>query len=156
MLEKLNVIILALIVVIAGTFIVKGSSTCPMRSSGEMTNNSPLFIDQRGRVIDPYLQREVKNTITYNAGKIQECYNAFMTRSKNDAEAKTGGVIHLDWMVGATGKAFDARVIFSNFADDGLKSCSVSAINDMHFPAPGQARYAEHRFNFSEKEAVAE
>lgn len=152
MLQKVNVVVLVLIFVLAGvSFFNCPKRTCSFKNNRGSSNAYPISVDERGRVNDPYLQREVKNTITYNARSIQECYNSFIDRNKNNTSIKTDGSIHVDWMVSGNGRAYDARIVFSNFSDEELGKCVISNIDQWHFPPPGALRYAEHRFSFAKQ-----
>jgi hypothetical protein len=114
-------------------------------------NRYPLFTDERGRVIDPYLTREVKNTIRAHAGEIQACFNAFVAQVSGDVAVRTAGTIHLDWRITAKGHVTHARTIYAELTDPALQRCIVAALQSWHFPPPGHDRYAEHTFRFQQQ-----
>ncbi|MBI2981898.1 MAG: AgmX/PglI C-terminal domain-containing protein [Deltaproteobacteria bacterium] len=137
--ESIKIILLTItVMLLAGLFFFRFESP---------ENHYPLFMDQRGGVVDPYLQREVKNTIMAHAGEIQGCYNQLLERSGDPA--KTEGTVHLDWMIDAKGNVQQTRVIYSQIPDNDFGTCIRTAIDHWRFPPPGTSRYAEHTFSFS-------
>lgn len=121
-------------------------------SLGERADRYPLLVDERGRVVDPYLQREAKNTITANAREIQICYNRLVTRRQDDPTVRVDGPLHLDWRVTARGRVEDLRVITSSFTDPVFQACVLETIAAWRFPPPGQSRYVEHTFTFAQQQ----
>ena len=140
--ERLSIILLGTLVVLVAGLVVLGRER-------NTDDRYPLFLDGQGKVVDPYLQREVKNTMTAHMGEIQKCYNQLLERSGGSTKAE--GTIHLDWMVDAKGKANQIRVIYSQIPDNGFIACIQTAIGRSQFPPPETPRYAEHKFSFSKQ-----
>lgn len=112
-------------------------------------NPYPLFIGEQGRLIDPYLQREVKNTIMANAGAIQTCYNTMIDKIGQNPSLRSDGRLHLDWRVSGRGKPHDVRVIYSELSDQAFQTCVIDTLYGWRFPPAGHSRYVEHTFTFA-------
>jgi|GEM_PF-1716432 len=124
----------------------------PSGGSPQTLIQRQLFVDDRGRPIDPYVVRQVKNTITANARDAQSCYNAFVESLGNKGEktkALTDGEIHIDWTVLRSGTATQVRTVFSPFGNPAFEECLHKAIANWKFPPPDLDTYAEHRFRFA-------
>lgn len=113
--------------------------------------NRPL-VDNKGQVIYPYLQREVKNTITRNAADMQKCFNDHIA---GDPET-TAGKIHVEWQVLESGGADNARLISSGFPDEKFNACVLKAVETWDFPPPDRKTYVEHIFNFADQKTLKE
>lgn len=111
-----------------------------------------IFVDERGRPIDPYVSRQVKNTITANARDAQVCFNKYvedMGDKIESGEAKGDGELHLDWTVKRSGLAVKVRTVFSQFQNEDFEECMQKAVSSWDFPPPDLDTYADHRFRFA-------
>ena len=102
--------------------------------------------DSGRREADPYLQKQVKNTLTKRQSQFRECYTSFLT---TEPETKSGRVV-LDWQILADGSALRPEVVRSDFPQATLGECLRDEVARMTFPPPpsGAARYVEHTFRF--------
>ncbi len=141
--DKVVVVLFGIAVILFGYSVFQNTNT------GQ--SNHPLFLGERGKVVDPYINREVKNTMRANARDIQVCYNKFIARAEKNKDAITDGALHIDWLVSARGKASKGRVVSNQLADDKLKACVLSRVMSWSFPPSGEPRYCEHKFNFKKK-----
>ena len=115
-------------------------------NSNQVSDHYPLMITEKGKVVDPYLEREVKNTMTLNSAKMQACYNKYVERQKEKA---TSGKIHFDWFISKKGASSNIRIIYSTFADHLFSKCLSDVISEMSFPPSGMKRYSHHKLKFS-------
>ena len=102
--------------------------------------------DSGRREADPYLQKQVKNTLTKRQSQFRECYTSFLT---TEPETKSGRVV-LDWQILADGSALRPEVVRSDFPQATLGECLRDEVARMTFPPPpsGTTRYVEHTFRF--------
>ena len=98
------------------------------------------------RAAAPYLQKQVKNSLTKAQAQFRECYTSFLT---TDPETKSGRVM-LDWQILADGSVLRPEVVRSDFPQATLGECLRDEVARMTFPPPpsGAARYVEHTFRF--------
>lgn len=126
--------------------------SCTKESGEIQLLERKIFVDERGRPVDPYVNRQVKNTITANARDAQKCFNDYIEGLGEKADRPDtlkAGEVHLDWTVKRSGKAQDARTVFSPFNHEGFEKCLKKAVESWDFPPPDLDTYAEHRFRFS-------
>ena len=102
--------------------------------------------DSGRREADPYLQKQVKNTLTKAQAQFRECDTSFLTTKP---ETKSGRVV-LDWQILADGSVLRPEVVRSDFPQATLGECLRDEVARMNFPSPpsGAARYVEHTFHF--------
>jgi len=102
--------------------------------------------DSGRREADPYLQKQVKNTLTKRQSQFRECYTSFLT---TEPETKSGRVV-LDWQVQPDGSVLRPEVVRSELPQATLGECLRDEVARMTFPPPpsGAARYVEHTFRF--------
>ena len=102
--------------------------------------------DSGRREADPYLQKQVKNTLTKRQSQFRECYTSFLT---TEPETKSGRVV-LDWQVQPDGSVLRPEVVRSELPQATLGECLRDEVARMTFPPPpsGTARYVEHTFRF--------
>lgn len=99
---------------------------------------------------DPYLLREVKNTIVKNAKTLQECWFEFL---KTNPELKRGSV-YLDWSIKTDGTPMSVEVIRSDFNNEPMNQCLTAKIQTFTFPPPpfDQTKYIEYTLSFEREE----
>ena len=116
-------------------------------------STAPLFVDDRGKVVDPYQNRQVKNTVTANSRDVQKCYNAYLEKMGDKVakgEATGDGEVVLDWSVRSSGRAEQIRVVFSGFQNSDFENCLIRTIESWKFPRPpADEVYTDHHFRFS-------
>ena len=102
--------------------------------------------DSGRREADPYLQKQVKNTLIKAQARFQECYTTFLT---TEPETKSGKLV-LDWQIQADGSVLRPEVVRSEFPQARLDECLLDEMRKIEFPPPpaGAARYVEHTFRF--------
>ncbi|MBX9768222.1 MAG: AgmX/PglI C-terminal domain-containing protein [Bdellovibrionales bacterium] len=102
---------------------------------------------------DPYVVREIKNTIVKNAKLLQECWFAHL--EKFPAQKK--GKLFLDWTVSTTGEPTSVEVVRSEFDDEAFGKCTTEKIAKFHFPAPpwDRPKYIEYTLSFEKEEDAA-
>ena len=102
--------------------------------------------DSGRREADPYLQKQVKNTLTKRQSQFRECYTSFLT---TEPETKSGRVV-LDWQVQPDGSVLRPEVVRSELPQATLGECLRDEVARMTFPPPpsGATRYVEHTFRF--------
>ena len=102
--------------------------------------------DSGGRESDPYLQKQVKNTLTKRQSQFRDCYTSFLT---TEPETKSGRVV-LDWQIQPDGDVLRAEVVRSDFPEATLGECLRDEVAKLVFPPPpsGTTRYVEHTFRF--------
>jgi hypothetical protein len=102
--------------------------------------------DSGRREADPYLQKQVKNTLTKRQSQFRECYTSFLT---TEPETKSGRVV-LDWQIQPDGDVLRAEVVRSDFPEATLGECLRDEAAKLTFPPPPSraARYVEHTFRF--------
>ena len=102
--------------------------------------------DSGRREADPYLQKQVKNTLTNRQSQFRECYTSFLT---TEPETKSGRVV-LDWQILADGSALRPEVVRSDFPQATLGGGLRDEVAKLVFPPPpsGTTRYVEHTFRF--------
>ena len=102
--------------------------------------------DSGRREADPYLQKQMKNTLTKRQSQFRECYTSFLTTKP---ETKSGRVV-LDWQILADGSALRPEVVRSDFPQATLGECLLDEVARLTFPPPpsGAAQYVEHTFSF--------
>ena len=102
--------------------------------------------DSGRREADPYLQKQVKNTLTKRQSQFRDCYTSFLT---TEPETKSGRVV-LDWQIQPDGDVLRAEVVRSDFPEATLGECLRDEVAKLVFPPPpsGAARYVEHTFRF--------
>ena len=106
--------------------------------------------DSGRREADPYLQKQVKNTLTKAQAQFRECYTSFLT---TEPEPKSGRVM-LDWQILADGSVLRPAVVRSDFPQATLGECLRDEVARMTFPPPPSkaASYVEHTFRFDFKQ----
>ena len=102
--------------------------------------------DSGRREADPYLQKQVKNTLTKAQARFRECYTTFLT---TEPETKSGKVV-LDWQVQPDGSVLRPEVVRSELPQATLGGCLRDEVAKLVFPPPpsGTTRYVEHTFRF--------
>ena len=102
--------------------------------------------DSGRREADPYLQKQVKNTLTKRQSQFRECYTSFLT---TEPETKSGRVV-LDWQILADGSVLRPEVVRSDFPQATLGGCLRDEVAKLVFPPPPSraTRYVEHTFRF--------
>ena len=98
---------------------------------------------------DPYLSKQVKNSIIKRFRDLQDCYNTYL-------EAKTpikSGVVKLDWQIDQDGNSYENGVVRNDFHNENFGKCLSSKIKAIKFPPPpmGIPKYVEHSFAFKEE-----
>ncbi|PIT98897.1 MAG: hypothetical protein COT74_12755 [Bdellovibrionales bacterium CG10_big_fil_rev_8_21_14_0_10_45_34] len=99
---------------------------------------------------DPYVAREIKNTVVKNAKSLQECWLEFL---KTDPPVKRGSV-YLDWTVQTDGVPQSVEVIRSDFGNEAMNQCLMSKIKAFTFPPPpwNESKYVEYTLSFEREE----
>jgi hypothetical protein len=152
-------IILALVILLAIYLFIKTSS---LEERNAQLMQQLMYSggsgDKSGRAMDPYIQNQVKNTITKHLAQIQECYKTFLNNNadkiKKDKNFKKDGSVSVDWHVNSKGEAVSPEIVRSEINDDNFKICLIEKIKSWSFPAPpfGTDKYVEHTFRFMDKE----
>jgi hypothetical protein len=95
---------------------------------------------------DPYLQKQVKNTLTKWQSQFRDCYMEFL---KTEPKTKSGKVV-LDWQIQPDGSTLRPEVVRSEFPESTLGYCLQQEVAQLAFPPPpsGTSRYVEHTFRF--------
>lgn len=107
--------------------------------------------DRSGKVVDPYIKDQVKNTITKKSGELLDCYRVYLDRT--NAKEKKEGKVTMDWQVDIDGTVISPEIVGSAIPDDAFAQCLVEKIKKWNFPSPpfNQKKYVEHTFNFIDK-----
>ena len=102
--------------------------------------------DSGRREAAPYLQKQVKNTLTKRQSQFLECYTSFLTTEPETKSGKVG----LDWQVQPDGSVLRPEVVRSELPQATLGGCLRDEVAKLVFPPPpsGAARYVEHTFRF--------
>ena len=106
--------------------------------------------DKNGRIMDPYVEKEVKNTIIKNRKPLLACYQEYLKNADNN---KRNGQVKLDWHIDRKGGVVSPEIIFSQVGNDAFKECLKGVVSRWQFPEPpvNRKKYIEHTFNFSDK-----
>ena len=99
---------------------------------------------------DPYLKRQVKNTVIKNASVLQGCYNRYL---ELDPEVKDGSIT-LDWQIDTQGNVFGSGVVRSSFREQNFHGCLLNVVNEVRFPIPHTTKYVEHTLTFKREETL--
>ena len=102
--------------------------------------------DSGRREADPYLQKQVKNTLSKRQPQFRDCYTDFL---KTEPQTKSGRVV-LDWQVQPDGSVLRPEIVRSEFPEATLGDCLEREVGQLTFPPPpsGAVRYVEHTFRF--------
>jgi len=115
----------------------------------ETLGNEPLNIPGGKPEADPYIAKQVKNTIVKRAKYIQECWLEELKRKPEQNEIK----IEMDWQIKATGEVIDSEIVQPQEMNKTFSSCLISRIKKIKFP-PHDAKvpkYIVHKFTFSKE-----
>ncbi|MCB1201779.1 MAG: AgmX/PglI C-terminal domain-containing protein [Leptospiraceae bacterium] len=145
--KKENIIILSVVVLGYAFLFFKIDSL--QRS---IANAQKPMVNSNGKIIYPYLEREVKNTITKNARAMQKCFNVYI-QTKPEV---TIGQIRAEWFITEGGEVENAEIIQSVFTDKTFLSCIIDAIGGWQFPPPDKRTYVEHTFRFQDQQSFEE
>ena len=120
--------------------------------SNQITNQRNNNQTQGEPEKDPYLTRQVKNTIMKRAKALQACYKSFLQISPK----VTSGMVKLDWQVIADGKVTGAGVVRNDLQNESFGNCIVTEIESIKFPPPpsGRSKYIEHSLHFKDEAAL--
>lgn len=97
---------------------------------------------------DPYIKRELSNTLRKHQREVQGCYLAFLERQPETTE----GTLHLDWVIDAHGTPKRVDVVKNELEEAQVAKCVIDVVSSAHFPAPpfGQEKYIDYRYNFTD------
>jgi hypothetical protein len=95
----------------------------------------------------PFTPDSIRQVVTHNQGRIQECYEDHMA----EKEKKVEGRLLTAFTIDANGLVKGARVVkkSSTLKDPGLHDCVVAVLSSMTFPKPpdGADHPIEYPFN---------
>ncbi|MBZ4417402.1 AgmX/PglI C-terminal domain-containing protein [Myxococcus sp. RHSTA-1-4] len=95
----------------------------------------------------PFTPDSIRQVVTYNQPRIQECYEDHMA----EKDQKVEGRLMTSFTIDANGLVKDAKVVkkSSTLKDPGLHDCVVAVLSSMTFPKPpdGVDRPIEYPFN---------
>lgn len=117
----------------------------------KIDDSTKPLLNSRGKVIYPYQEREVKNTVVKYRQKMQDCFEQYMKTKPQ----KTAGLMHVEWNVSRDGSVHGVDIIASDFSDETFQKCVTSSIENWRFPKPGKEEYVEHRFRFQDPASFA-
>ena len=104
----------------------------------------------KGKLVSPYHDQQIKNTIMKNRGDIIECYNTFITTNPE----MTDGPLKVDFQIDDDGDVLSSEKVSGPFVDETFIQCVTNTITKWKFPEPNIATpvYAEHTFHFKRRE----
>ncbi len=112
--------------------------------------------DPRGNR-DPYLKKQVKNTIMKNSGQVLACYEDYMKRLSTDdtPDFPRVGNVTIDWQIDKNGNVISPAIVRSAFQYPVFKQALIDTVKSWPFPPPllGINKYVEHTFRFQDADS---
>jgi hypothetical protein len=89
-------------------------------------------------------EAEIEKALQKYLSKFQFCYEKALI-----SDNTLGGNLRLQWNIGTSGGVSEAKVILSQMKNEGLHSCVLGVLKQVHFPSPrGGAVTAKKTFSF--------
>ncbi|MDH5719726.1 MAG: AgmX/PglI C-terminal domain-containing protein [Spirochaetia bacterium] len=145
--NQLLYIIIAFMAVALGFMIYKFNRLENIQAGMARQN---VAVDKDGKIVDPYAENQVKNTVVKNYGDAQTCFNEFL---KTNPE-QTDGKIKIDWQIDEDGQVINPQLVSFDFKSEALSNCLINKMKAWRFPAPPFEKpyYAFHTFRFKKGE----
>ncbi|MES0489539.1 MAG: AgmX/PglI C-terminal domain-containing protein [Leptospirales bacterium] len=104
---------------------------------------------KNGKMVSPYHDKQVKNTILKNRSDMITCYNAYI---ETDPKI-TDGPLKVDFEIDDDGDVINAEKIIGPFVDETFLTCVIDSVHKWKFPEPNIATpvYVEHTFTFKKR-----
>ena len=102
--------------------------------------------------IDPYIAKQVKNTIFKSARDLQKCWLPYLAAHPKTERVK----IEIDWQIKQDGKVLSPEVVRSEAPNKLFENCLKKKITALHFPPHDVTvpKYIAHKFTFKKETAT--